>query len=388
MVKRPGPDRRVMHVDMDAFYASVEQRDDPSLRGRPVLVGSDRNRGVVAAASYESREFGCRSAMPTAVALRLCPDAVVVRPRMQAYREASDRVFSILESASPLVEPLSIDEAFIEATGTERLLGPAEHVARRLKDAITEATGLTGSVGVAPNKFLAKLASDLEKPDGLVVITPDDVDRVLLPLPVERIWGVGPRTAERLHGVGVRTVADLRAWTLERLESTFGDVGLRFHRLARGLDDRPLVTDGEAKSLGHECTFEFDIEEPDDVREVLLRHAEDVARRLRRHRRRARGVTLKIRYGNFETITRSERIQPSTDLTAPFRDAALRIWHRWVDSSFRPVRLIGVTAYPLENAPAQEVLFPDPEERRQRRLDEAVDEIRERFGRDSLKRGG
>jgi DNA polymerase-4 len=377
-----------MHVDMDAFYASVEQRDDPSLRGRPVLVGSDRNRGVVAAASYESREFGCRSAMPTAVALRLCPDAVVVRPRMQAYREASDRVFSILESASPLVEPLSIDEAFIEATGTERLLGPAEHVARRLKDAITEATGLTGSVGVAPNKFLAKLASDLEKPDGLVVITPDDVDRVLLPLPVERIWGVGPRTAERLHGVGVRTVADLRAWTLERLESTFGDVGLRFHRLARGLDDRPLVTDGEAKSLGHECTFEFDIEEPDDVREVLLRHAEDVARRLRRHRRRARGVTLKIRYGNFETITRSERIQPSTDLTAPFRDAALRIWHRWVDSSFRPVRLIGVTAYPLENAPAQEVLFPDPEERRQRRLDEAVDEIRERFGRDSLKRGG
>ncbi|MHC4820179.1 MAG: DNA polymerase IV [Planctomycetota bacterium] len=388
MVKRPGPDRRVMHVDMDAFYASVEQRDDPSLRGRPVLVGSDRNRGFVAAASYESREFGCRSAMPTAVALRLCPDAVVVRPRMQAYREASDRVFSILESASPLVEPLSIDEAFIEATGTERLLGPAEHVARRLKDAITEATGLTGSVGVAPNKFLAKLASDLEKPDGLVVITPDDVDRVLLPLPVERIWGVGPRTAERLHGVGVRTVADLRAWTLERLESTFGDVGLRFHRLARGLDDRPLVTDGEAKSLGHECTFEFDIEEPDDVREVLLRHAEDVARRLRRHRRRARGVTLKIRYGNFETITRSERIQPSTDLTAPFRDAALRIWHRWVDSSFRPVRLIGVTAYPLENAPAQEVLFPDPEKRRQRRLDEAVDEIRERFGRDSLKRGG
>jgi DNA polymerase-4 len=377
-----------MHVDMDAFYASVEQRDDPSLRGRPVLVGSDRNRGFVAAASYESREFGCRSAMPTAVALRLCPDAVVVRPRMQAYREASDRVFSILESASPLVEPLSIDEAFIEATGTERLLGPAEHVARRLKDAITEATGLTGSVGVAPNKFLAKLASDLEKPDGLVVITPDDVDRVLLPLPVERIWGVGPRTAERLHGVGVRTVADLRAWTLERLESTFGDVGLRFHRLARGLDDRPLVTDGEAKSLGHECTFEFDIEEPDDVREVLLRHAEDVARRLRRHRRRARGVTLKIRYGNFETITRSERIQPSTDLTAPFRDAALRIWHRWVDSSFRPVRLIGVTAYPLENAPAQEVLFPDPEKRRQRRLDEAVDEIRERFGRDSLKRGG
>src|SRR5258706_8497199 len=210
---------------MDAFYASVEQLDAPELRGKPVLVGSDRPRGVVAAASYEARKFGCRSAQPTAVALRHCPEAIVVRPRMARYVEFSDRVFAILEQASPLVEPLSIDEAFVELTGTERLQGTAEEVGRRLKERVREDTGLTASVGIAPNKFLAKLASDLRKPDGFVVVAEGDVDAFLLPLPVERLWGVGPKTAARLHELGFRTVADLRAWPEDRLAARSGEPG-------------------------------------------------------------------------------------------------------------------------------------------------------------------
>jgi DNA polymerase-4 len=376
-----------MHVDMDAFYASVEQLDLPELRGRPVLVGSDRPRGVVAAASYEARRFGCRSAQPMAVALRLCPDAAVVRPRMGRYSEMSDRVFAILEQVSPLVEPLSIDEAFLELTGTERLLGPAEEVARAVKARVRAETGLTASVGVAPNKFLAKIASDLRKPDGLVVVDEDGVDALLLPLPVERLWGVGPKTAARLHELGFRKVADLRAWPRERLAERFGEAGDHFWRLCRGLDDRPVVPAREAKQHGQECTFETDVEDPGEVRAVLREHVEEVARRLRRHGIRARGVTLKIRYGKFETISRSAVLEEATDVTADLQRAAAAVFDRWAGECFRPVRLIGMTATHLETGPGQAVLFPDGEVERQKRLDAALDEIRGRFGGETLRRG-
>jgi DNA polymerase-4 len=372
---------------MDAFYASVEALDDPALRGRPVLVGSDRPRGVVAAASYEARAFGCRSAQPMAVALRLCPGAAVVRPRMARYAEISDRVFAVLEQVSPLVEPLSIDEAFVDLTGTDRLLGPAAEVAAALRRRVREATGLGCSVGVAPNKFLAKIASDLRKPDGLVVVEEEGVDALLLPLPVERLWGVGPKTAARLHEMGFRTVADLRRVPEERLGERFGEAGAHFFRLCRGIDDRPVVPAREAKQHGQECTFETDLDDPAEVRAVLREHVEEVARRLRRHGIRARGVALKIRYGRFETISRSAVLDGATDVTAELQRGALAIFDRWEREGFRPVRLIGMTATHLESGPEQALLFPDDGERRQKRLDAALDEIRGRFGGEGLRRG-
>jgi DNA polymerase-4 len=245
----PG-DRAILHVDMDAFFASVEQLDDPSLRGKPVLVGYDGPRGVVAAASYESRVFGCRSAQPMSVAKRLCPHAIVVPVHFERYRAVSNDVFEIFGSFTSQIEPLSIDEAFLDVTGSQRLLGSAETMARSLKQRIRNETGLTASVGVSHNKFLAKIASDLNKPDGLAVIGPADVDRILPPMPVGRIWGIGPKTAARLEGLGIKTIADLRRTPLEVLRLRIGDEADRYHHLALGQDDRPVVPDRDAKRIG------------------------------------------------------------------------------------------------------------------------------------------
>jgi DNA polymerase-4 len=242
-------------------------------------------------------------------------------------------------------------------------------------------------VGVAPNKFLAKLASDLRKPDGLVVVEEDGIDALLLPLPVERLWGVGPKTAARLHELGFHKVADLRRRPLEQLESRFGEAGAHFWRLCRGMDDRPVVPDHEAKSLGQECTFEEDVEDPGEVRAVLLAQADHVARRLRRHGLRARGVTLKIRYGKFETISRSATMEGPTDVGADVRRAAGAVFDRWAGEAFRPVRLIGMAATLLDGGGGQGRLFADSEEERQRRLDGALDEIASRFGADGIRRG-
>jgi DNA polymerase-4 len=381
--------RTILHVDMDAFYASIEQRDEPALRGRPVLVGGTGARSVVCAASYEARPFGCRSAQPMGMALRLCPHAVVVPPRFERYREASDAMFAILDDVSPLVEPLSIDEAFVDLTGTERLLGPAVRVAEDIRRRIRERLAVTASVGVAPNKFLAKIASDLRKPDGLTVVPPDGVTAMLHPLPIERMWGVGPATAARFHALGVRTIGALAAWTEERLVREFGASSAdHFFRLARGDDDRPVVPDGQAKSIGHEQTFETDVEEPSEVRDVLLEQADAVGRRVRRHGLRARGVTVKIRYGDFETITRAATLPEATDLSDAFRSAAAELFERWAAQSFRPVRLIGVTATRLTEEGAQLGLFDAADAERRRRLDRTLDGLRDRFGGDAIRRGG
>src|SRR5262245_48268274 len=257
--------RVILHVDMDAFYASIEQLDDPALRGRPVLVGGTGPRSVVCAASYEARPFGCRSAQPMGMALRMCPQAVVVVPRFARYREVSDAMFAILHDVSPLVEPLSIDEAFVDLTGTERLLGPAERVAQEIRRRIRAELGVTASVGVAPNKFVAKIASDLNKPDGLTVVAPGKVLEMLHALPIERMWGVGPATASRFRSLGVTTIGALAAWSEERLRREFGAAGAEhFFHLARGDDDRPVVPDAQAKSIGHEETFDTDLEEPSE----------------------------------------------------------------------------------------------------------------------------
>ena len=371
---------------MDAFFASVEQLDNPDLRGKPVLVGGTGNRGVVAAASYEARAFGCRSAQPTVIARRLCPHAIIVRGNYTRYKELSNRVFTILESATPLVQPISIDEAFCDVSGSTRLLGEAEAIARSLKARIKADTGLTASVGVAPNKYLAKLASDLRKPDGLVVITPETIQSTLDPLPVSRIWGVGPSAERTLSKLGVRTIRELRGMPEDVLTERFGSWGLRLWQLARGIDDRPVVTDHAAKSISHEQTFGEDLTSPDDVRAVIAAQAEQVARRLRRANRRARGIVVKIRYGDFETITRNATLGEPTDTTLAIADAARALFDAWASANFRPVRLIGTGVQRLTEDTAQPGLFDQAERVRTTAVDRAADVIAAKFGAGAIQR--
>ena len=383
-------ERTILHVDMDAFFASVEQRDDPDLRGRPVLVGGTGRRGVVAAASYEARAFGCRSAQPTAVALRLCPDAVVVKPSGGRYRAVSKQVFEILGSFSPLVQPVSVDEAFVDVTGSSALFGDGAAIARAIRARILDETKLTASVGVAPNKFLAKLASDLDKPDGLVVIEPERVHAVLDPLPVGRLWGVGKAGEGRLARLGLRTIGDIRRMDEGALVANLGErTGLHLARLARGEDDRPIHSDREAKTISHERTFGEDLTDIEQVRAVLLGQVEDVGRRLRAHGRVAGNVTVKIRYGDFETITRSGTLATRSDRTDDLWTEALGLFDRWASRSFRPVRLIGMGAGQLNEPGGEQMgLFAAETDEKRSRVDEATDAIRAKFGDDAIRRAG
>lgn len=372
---------------MDAFFAAIEQLDHPELRGKPILVGGSGLRGVVTTASYEARPFGCHSAQPMALAKRLCPNAIVVPTRFQRYREVSDLMFEILESFTPQVQPLSIDEAFLDVTGTERLHGSATDIARKLKQRVKDELFLTISVGVAPNKFLAKLASDLEKPDGLTVITPETIDQILPPLPVSKIWGIGPKTAKRLDSMLIRTIGDLRTTPDETLHRFFGEDASRVRELAFGRDNRDVVTDSQAKQISQEQTFGVNVADPDHVRDALIEQVEQVARRLRKHRFLAGGVTVKIRFGEFQTITRSRQLDEPTDVTSTLWDATREVFNAWAAKSFQPVRLIGMAARSLCSAGvAQLTLFADPSNQKHQRLDRTVDKIVERFGSDALKR--
>jgi len=387
--------RRILHADLDAFFASVEQLDNPDLKGKPVLVVGGGRRGVVAAASYEARASGCRSAMPTAVALRLCPNAVVVKPRGDRYRELSEQIFAVYDDFTPLVQPLSIDEAFLDVTGSVPLLGPAVEQARAIRARVHDATGLTASVGVAPNKFLAKLASDLDKPDGLTVITPETVHTTLDPLPVTRLWGVGPAAEKSLARLGLRTIGDVRTYPEPALASKLGDFGRHIAALARGDDDRPVTPDREAKSIGHEQTFGENLTEPDEVRSVMLAQAEAVARRARRHARAFAGVTVKIRFGDFQTVTRSATLDAPTDRTDTLAAAARALFDAWCKepAGFRPVRLVGVTATHLSgvadaDAPLSLDAAATETNTARRALDRATDAITDRYGKGSIRRAG
>lgn len=298
--------RKIIHVDMDAFFASVEQRDRPELRGLPVVVGGAPNgRGVVAAASYEARRFGIRSAMSSREAVRRCPQAVFVTPRFERYRDVSRTVMEIFFRYSDLVEPLSLDEAYLDVTLNKLGIPLAREIAERIKRDILSETGLTASAGVAPNKFVAKLASDFKKPDGLTVIPPDRVDRFLVDLPVGKVPGVGPKTEARMRELGLETVADLRIWSEERLMEEFGKSGSWYYRIARGQDERPVEADRDRKSLGAEETFDRDLEDLGEIREALESITEEVARRLESRDLTGTTVTLKITYHNFRKITRS-----------------------------------------------------------------------------------
>lgn len=338
--------RRIVHVDMDAFYASVEQRDNPELRGRPVAVGGDADRrGVVAAASYEARVFGVRSAMSMAKAVRLCPQLVVVRPDFHRYRAASQTVFELFKNVTPLVEPLSLDEAYLDVTENAWGETLAMRVARRLKDDIRAATGLTASAGVAPNKFLAKIASGWKKPDGLTVIAPERVESFLQGLPVDALWGVGPVTAKKLRARGIQKLVDVRSADAALLRETVGSLADWLQQLARGEDDRPVVADRAAKSSGSENTFATDLTNLAEIQAHVDEMARDAAAWLERRALFARTVTLKVRYHNFTTITRSHTAPPSRDPETIAR-RAVELLER-TEAGQRPVRLLGVSVHNL-----------------------------------------
>jgi len=382
----PSPTRSILHVDLDAFFAAVEQHDDPSIRGKPVLVGHDGARGVVAASSYEARVFGCRSAQPMSVAKRLCPHAIVKPVRFDRYHELSAAMFAILESYTPLVQPLSIDEAFLDVTGSLRLFGPPERIAKEIRRRVQEELGITCSVGVAPNKFLAKLASDLNKPDGLTIIKADEIEKTLSPLPISRIWGIGPKTTRRLNDLGVRVIGDLKKLSPDFLQKRFGIEAGRYLRLSVGDDERDVTPDHQAKSIGQERTFGVDLIEPDHVRAVLLHQVEQVARRLRRHHFKARGVTVKIRDGEFHTVTRSAALDQPTDVTDELWQTTKLLFDTWAAAGFRPIRLIGMQATRLVAGPEEPGLFQDPQHERRKKLDRAVDRIQSKFGNSSIAR--
>ena len=382
-------DRTILHVDMDAFFAAVEALDNPDLRGLPVVVGGKpQSRGVVAAASYEARAFGIHSAMSSWQAHRLCPQAVFVKPRGGRYREASRRVFDIFHEFTPLVEPVSIDEAFLDVTGSRRLFGTAVSIGRTIKRRIRDEIGLTASVGVAPNKFLAKLASDLEKPDGFVIVTPKNAERILADLPVGRIWGVGPRLQETLAGLGIRKIGDLLTCPPEVLHDRLGPYADTLLDLAHGRDDRPVVVDECAKSIGAERTFESDIHGTSPLRRKLDEMVDEVARRLRRKGLRARTVTLKARFPDFTTQTRSQTLSTPTSRTLVLRRTARDLLEHRLGRAGRPLRLLGVSLSNLERSDeGQADLFDDVEERTEGQIDHIVDELQDRFGPDAIRRG-
>jgi len=375
---------------MDAFYASIEQLDHPEYKGRPVIVGADpkagKGRGVVAACSYEARKSGIRSALPISRAWKLCPQGVYVRPRMNRYVEVSQQVMDVFRRYTDLVEPLSIDEAFLDITGSVALLGPADEIARSIKKAIREATGMTASVGLAPNKFLAKIASDLKKPDGLVVLQEADVDQFLRDLPISRLWGVGPKTEARLHEMGFRTIGQLASASRESLVRTLGSLGEHLYQLSHGKDDRQVVPDWERKSVGTETTFDEDTDDRDLLLRTILELSDHVAERLRKDEYRARKVTLKLRYSNFSTHTKQHSLDRLIQTGDEIAAVARQLFSQFPLN--RKIRLIGVSAGDLHRGredPEQLTLFAtsNPKEK----LGHTVDEIKEKFGIDALRRG-
>ena len=376
-------ERCIMHVDMDAFFASVEQRDHEAYRGQPVIVGGLSARGVVATASYEARRFGVHSAMPMSQAKKRCPQGIFVSGRHAHYREVSAQIFAIFDRFSPIVEPLSIDEAFLDLTGMEKLMKTPADYARRLKAAIREETGLVASMGIAPNKFLAKLASDLKKPDGLVVIEADCIQQVIGPLPIRRIWGAGPKTTAQLQRMGYETIGQVAQGNLAEFTRAFGPkLARQLIGLANGRDDRPVTPAREAQSIGNENTFEQDIRGREAVEAELLLLAEKVGWRLRQAGCRARTVQLKVRLADFTTYTRSRTLLEGTCYDEVLYQTARELYADLKVAG--PVRLLGITGSNFDLYETS--LFS--EEQKQRELYGAIAGLRKRFGSDIIRHLG
>jgi DNA polymerase-4 len=383
--------RAILHVDMDAFYASIEQRDDPSLKGKPVIVGGTSGRGVVAAASYEVRKYGVHSAMPMGTALRLCPHAICVTPRMQHYKAASDQIFAIFHQFTPIVEGLSLDEAFLDVTESRALLGDAVKIAASIKARIKETTRLTASVGVAPNKLVAKIASDLNKPDGLTVVTPETMQAVLDPLSVRRLPGLGRKTGEKVELRGLRTFADLRTAPDSVLWPMFGKYTARLRERASGIDDRQVVADLDEKSISSEDTFSVDIADPSRLQSELTRLADQTCSRLRSRGLVAGCVNVKIRRHDFTTHTRQRRVTPLTNDSRIVIGTARQLLKTWLsENPGARIRLLGVGVSHLSESDQLD-LFNTPAAAAptaNSALDSTLDAIRRRFGASSLTRAG
>ena len=378
--------RSILHVDMDAFYASVEQRDDPSLVGQPLIVGGTSNRGVVAAASYEVRRYGVRSAMPIRRALELCPHAVCVKPRIARYKEVSRQVFAVFHEFTPIVQGLSLDEAYLDVTASERLKGDAVSIAREIKRLVRERTGCTASVGVAPNRLVAKIASDLDKPDGLTIVTPERIHAVLDPLPVKRLPGLGRKKGDQVLAAGIATLGELRRAPDARLWPLFGRDSARIRDRAAGIDERPVETDWEEKSISAEETFHEDIADPAVLRAELVRLADKASARLRAKRLVAACVKVKIRRHDFETHTHQRRLAPATHDSRSIAKLAEALLTSWL--ARHPgarLRLLGVGVSEL--SPAEQLdLFDAAQPAETTRLDATLDAIRGKFGGTALQR--
>lgn len=382
---RKAVNRSIIHLDLDAFYASVEQMDDPELRGRPVVVGGTGGRGVVSAASYEARRYGIHSAMPMSRAVRQCPQAVVLPVRMRRYAGLSREIFRIYHEYTPLVEPLSLDEAFLDVTASTALFGFAESIAREIRRRVLSETGLTVSAGVAPNKFLAKVASDLKKPDALVVVQTGEIQAFLDPLPVSKIWGVGRVTGRKLEEIGVRTIADLRRMPEKNLARLFHSAGGQLARLARGVDERPVIPAEPVKSVGNEETYGDDLHDLEEITIKLQALSGRVGRRLRQKEVRGRTVTVKVRTNDFRTITRSRTLETATDDTGTIYRISKELVRK-TPAGRRPVRLLGVTVSGLDpvGISRQESLFADSSLQKTAGLDRTLDELARRFGSETV----
>ncbi len=378
--------RTIIHVDMDCFYAAVEQKDNPELRGKPVVVGADpaKGRGVVSAASYEARKFGIHSAMPINQAFRRCPHAVFLPVRIRRYREESAKIMKILQEFTSLIEPMSLDEAFLDVTANVKEPNSAVQIGRKIKQKIRQELGLVASVGVGPNKLVAKIASALQKPDGFVVVEPQRARDFLAPLPVEKLWGVGKVTQQVLKGLGIETIGQLASYPLKALESKLGKAGKMLWEFANGIDNRPVESTVEPKSIGRETTFDQDVSEREELESTLLALSEEISHRLKKSGKMGRTVTLKLRFFDFSTLTRSQTLLHPTDLTEKIYKTSLLNLNK-INLRQRKVRLLGISVSRLETGSPQLSLF-ETENQRLRQVEKAVEEIRERFGTQAVVR--
>ena len=376
--------RWIMHVDMDAFFASVEQRDFPHLRGKPVIVGGKSRRGVVATASYEARRFGVHSAMPITKARELCPHGVFVVPRFDAYREASEEIHEIMLHYADAYEPISLDEAFLDISGMGSQYPTLGAIGRAIKKEIRDKVHLVASVGIGPNKFLAKMASDMEKPDGLTIIPYGKEKEILAPLPVRRLWGVGEVTEKKLLAAGYRTIGDIQEAAPSRLQDLLGNQGAFLKQLAFGIDTRPIEAERQVKSIGDESTYDEDLTDKKQIEKEIAMHSDIVARRLRKHDLFARTISLKIRFASFQTVMRSLSLEEGTNLQEDIDRAALTLLSRI--PLYEGIRLIGVTASNLGPPISMGSLFSEESEKRARAA-KAMDEIQAKFGKKALQKG-
>ncbi|MDD3374558.1 MAG: DNA polymerase IV [Candidatus Omnitrophica bacterium] len=381
--------KTIVHIDMDAFFASVEQADNPALKGKPVVIGADpkhgKGRGVVSTCSYEARKFGIHSAMPISAAYQKCPHAIFLPGRMSRYREISDHVFRILYDFTPDIEPISIDEAFLDITGTRRLHGTAVKTCLKIKERINKETGLTASVGIAPIKMAAKIASDLCKPDGILEIKKDKMLDFLWPLPIEKLWGVGPKTKIYLNKLGIQTIKDLAKHSRQELCQKLGESGDHFYYLANGIDPRGVELEGETKSVSHEHTFEIDTKDKEVLYKILLYLSEKVSRRLRLEGLKGKTVTIKVRYEGFQTYTRAATLGFSTNFVDNIYQKAKELFEGFYSASNK-VRLIGVKVSNFKNLYVQENLFEDQTDKKKECIHKAVDSIKDKYGEKSIHR--